>query len=354
MKKSRDWRIWLLCLFVVASGVAFWRLVGSRKPTSERERTVDQLRQAAREPSDRDSSGENTAHANPQVIKPMEKSLTDRARQAETDVTGKNVPVNFWGRVIDQDGAPLAGVRIVMAVRQWHFRPPIGLDATFPKTEVFTDAGGQFQLIDAKGDNLVLESVDKAGYRLSSKMAKSFTYGESPERFFPDASSPVVIRMWKALPAEPLKTFRTSKMIPYDGTPIKVDLLEGKLVEGGDPGGDLIVRLERNPRDIAVTNRAPFDWRATILAGSGGIAPAGDELAHIAPLEGYGDRIEIDMPKSARNWSPVKEISFFIKGHDGKLHGLVKTEFRANYSGPKTGFSMEAFLNTNGSRIIQP
>jgi len=53
----------------------------------------------------------------------------------------KNVPITFYGRVLDQDGNKIAGVQIVLHVRPWH------LDATadpwgnkFPKFERVTDA----------------------------------------------------------------------------------------------------------------------------------------------------------------------------------------------------------------------
>ena len=278
----------------------------------------------------------------------------EREDKAKAEIAGKNVPVNFWGRVVDQDGKPLQGVRIVLAIRRWHLASALGIDATFPKSEVISDSAGRFQVLGGRGDNLSLETVEKEGYQVSPNLVRSFSYGETPGPFVADASNPVVIRMWKTLPKEPLKTVRISKMIPYDGTPVQINLLEGKLMEGNANDAHLTVRLERQPREIGVTNRIPFDWNATITISDGGLAYTQEEFPYLAPVEGYTNQIHVQMPRTLPDWSPLKQISFFVRNSMGTFYGLVKTEFRANYSGSKTGFTLEGTLNTNASRVLQP
>src|SRR6266498_4333503 len=46
-------------------------------------------------------------------------------------VAEKNVPIYFWGKVVDQDDAPLAGVKIQMSIRQW-VSDSTGMTAEFP------------------------------------------------------------------------------------------------------------------------------------------------------------------------------------------------------------------------------
>jgi hypothetical protein len=43
------------------------------------------------------------------------------------------VPINFYGLVIDQDSHPLAGVHVVVSVRQWEYVSERGLNTRIPK-----------------------------------------------------------------------------------------------------------------------------------------------------------------------------------------------------------------------------
>lgn len=272
----------------------------------------------------------------------------------EGDITGKNVPIAFWGQVVDQDGAPLAGVRVAVTVRHWRFSAPSGISASFPKSEMLSDTDGRFEITGETGDNLTLTTVHKEGYRLSPKTMKTFSYGETAEPFTPDFNNPVVIRMLKEVPAEGLKTFHASKMISCDGMPIAINLLEGKLSEGASAKGNLTVSFERTPRDIPVNNREPFDWRMVVAGADVEIQVVRDEVAYLAPVEGYEKRIEINAPRTSRDWTPIKQVPLFVKGPEGRFFGSVTLEIRANYEGERTGFSIDATMNLKGSRNLQP
>ncbi|MBI2924696.1 MAG: carboxypeptidase regulatory-like domain-containing protein [Verrucomicrobia bacterium] len=290
----------------------------------------------------------------PPSVAPTQSSLNDKVTRLQLAASQMNVPISFWGLVVDQDNRPLAGARVVMSIRQWHATSLSDIDAAFIRREVHTDGGGRFALADVSGDNVTLEIVEKEGYRLSPKAQKTFSYGQSPEPHSANPAQPFVIRMWKAQPSDLLRSFTVSRLIPYDGSAVWVDLLEGRLSEGTDPAGDLKITLEREPRDIPLARRDPFDWRATIEASSGGLKLAEDEFMYFAPADGYQDRVQIEMPATAQDWKPSKQVSLYVKARDGRCYARVTLDFRANYSGEKTGFTVEAAVNPTGSRNLEP
>jgi hypothetical protein len=121
-----------------------------------------------------------------------------RAEKLNEAVVSKNARIDFWGKVVDQDGHPLPGVRVVMRAREWAFDPALG-PKTIPRNkEVITDNLGSFSWIAATGDSLQLESVQKEGYRLSAKAETGFVYGNAPDAASPSEQNPVIIRMWKS------------------------------------------------------------------------------------------------------------------------------------------------------------
>ena len=78
------------------------------------------------------------------------------------------------------------------------------------------------------------------------------------------------------------------------------------------------------------------------------------EFVDRAPAEGYKESLEISMPRTATNWTAIKQVPIYVKGRDGQLCGRVTLEFRADYSGPRTGFTIDAAVNLNGSTNLQP
>lgn len=129
---------------------------------------------------------------------PVSQSQLTNARIAllKHELETKNAPVNFYGRVIDQESNGVAGVHILMHVRQW------SLDAMadpwgnkFPKFDRITDSNGNFSLENVNGDSLTFESIVKDGYRLSPKTLKGYGFGNVSNPFHSDPQNPVIIKM---------------------------------------------------------------------------------------------------------------------------------------------------------------
>ncbi len=262
-----------------------------------------------------------------------------------------NVPIKFWGKVMDQDNQPLEGAKISGGVMHGYITISGEGSSKDVKYTVHTDVNGNFTIEGMKGFILGIDEVQKEGYELSKQATTSFSFGvQSPNPFVPDANQPVVFRMWKKGSFEPLVAKNGDFGIPYDGTSVVVDLISGKKTNDGK--GDIRVTLTRNPLQIKVGQKN-FEWHATIEAVDGGIIESVDEFMNRAPVEGYQSKIEkrmlADDPKWCRSWS----VDFYLKSRGGQCYGRVNADLFTDSERSTTGFYFKSFLNPAGSRNLE-
>lgn len=104
------------------------------------------------------------------------------------------MPINFYGKIIDQSNQPVGGVEIVF---QW---TDLSNNGTTEQT-VLSSADGRFSLIAVTGKNLGIIRMFKEGYyRVRQGTQANFEYAAffEPHYHQPDASKPVVFRLRKA------------------------------------------------------------------------------------------------------------------------------------------------------------
>ena len=341
---KRNWLILLIfvsALFVME--LSYWHTTTHKKEKSPAE-------SKSTTPSEIITNGISTIASNSivaqieQVASVTNQPLTPRELQVQQAVARRNIPVSFFGRLIDQDGNPVSGVKISVSVLHLELTATT-IDRTIHLGSE-SDLAGRFEIQGATGDGFDVDYIGKTGYQLSPK---------TPNHFSPingSAENPVIIRMWRKLESAQLISQDKDTRIPYDGTPVVFDLLAGQKNVGGS-SGDLRVTLIRNPLDIT-TSRRGFEWHATIEALNGGLIQSDDDFMYEAPIDGYQPRIQIDMPANAAKWASIYGISFFAKTRDGQVYSRVRFEFRVDSLKPQTGFTITSAANPNGSRNLQP
>lgn len=277
----------------------------------------------------------------PEVIKRIE-----QIRGAMNDA---NQPISFYGTVIDQDGAPLPGVKVTLGVRRTsELLPGITTDNS-DRFTLTTDQAGRFQLTNEKGALLGVKALEKAGYEASPQSMRYYWYYENEDKKFrPDANSPETFRMWKLAGAEPLLRKGIGTGIPYDGKTIIFDLKTEREVKSG---GDIKVTLLRTPLQIK-RGQQKYDWTATIEAVDGGVIVSTDEFMYRAPETGYEPKLTISMSAQDPKWTADKEVSFYLKS--GGYYARVKAGFMTDSEKPTTGFDIGAYINPKaGSRNLE-
>jgi hypothetical protein len=114
------------------------------------------------------------------------------AQQDEFHTTG-NVPINFYGHVVDQNGDPVAGATVKLEAQANYFDENRSEQKPY---KLETDQNGGFSLIGAYGAIITVSSIEKEGFELSKKTERHYSY-TVPADFHPNPEKPVVFRMWK-------------------------------------------------------------------------------------------------------------------------------------------------------------
>jgi hypothetical protein len=104
-------------------------------------------------------------------------------------------PIEFYGRVVDQDGKPLAGATVTTEIQDRHSVDP---EEKFEQIVLTTDADGRFAVTKRRGRVLRVDGVDLSGYAFNvdapgTRRISGFS-AAGPK---PDPKQPAVFRMRK-------------------------------------------------------------------------------------------------------------------------------------------------------------
>ena len=262
-----------------------------------------------------------------------------------------NQPIEFYGKVVDQDNNPIAGVKVKIGVR---WTQELSLPGTskdvFNRFELTTDAEGLFKLTDTKGSVLGIDALEKEGYEPSPRVTRqSYWYWSSglPQKYTPDLRHPEIFRMWKDAGAERLVRKGIASPLRYDGTPTTLDLVNGS----ASNTGDLRVTLMRNPQQI-VSGQHNYEWTLTVEALNGGLIESSDEQMYRAPDEGYQSKLVVHMPANDPNWADEKSFNLYVKLR-GNLYGRAEVKALVGSDRATTPFYVTSFINPRGSRNLE-
>ena len=256
------------------------------------------------------------------------------------------VPIEFYERVIDQDGQPLPGVKVIGGT---------GSTMSFMHQETrtyttSTDANGLFSLAGFRGDALVID-LKKAEYNFASERNRFHYSPIDPDnrRFSPNRNNPIVFQMWKAIGPEPLISYYgQSVRIPTNGRPVMIDLENGTEANGEE---DLLVSVTWGARPQK--DSYAFEWSAKFEVPSGGILESAGDTMFMAPAEGYQRTLEYHF--SAQDKEGSLERTFYIKSRNGTTFSRAKISVGNDPRQGDATVTLRVQLNPRpGSRNLEP
>ncbi|HEX7653519.1 MAG TPA: carboxypeptidase-like regulatory domain-containing protein [Verrucomicrobiae bacterium] len=250
-------------------------------------------------------------------------------------------PIQFYGRVVDENTNPVTGAQIDFRCN----------DFSETGTSIFkstSDEQGMFSIQGISG-KLLTVNVTKAGYYTSKQDNDSFYYAGQNVNFTPDIYNPVLFHLRKKGKAESLTVvsypgFAHIVQLHHDGTPIELDLLNGTQTPAGT--GQLKLEFWKS---TAGSNDRNFDWKLQLSVPGGGLVSTDEEFAFQAPQNGYQPSILIDMSATNQSWQGEIRNKYYIKLSDGKF-GMI--DF---YLLPRNGaFTVHSAINPTGSQNLEP
>jgi hypothetical protein len=257
-----------------------------------------------------------------------------------------NVPIDFWGKIVDQDGNPLSGAVIKIGIREWLVQSPVYPAAKENRHIVQSGPDGVFSLQGGWGDVLGIDEVIKPGYLLSPKATREFNFKRGG-KVAPTA--PVVFKMWKTGPKQQLTEASKFFGIIPDNRWYTIDLMQGTKTEGESQDGDLHVRLIRPPQ-VAVKEK--YGWSYELKVPNGGLLETDDEFMLLAPEAGYKKNHLQQFNAEDKAWTYLlRDKRFFILTR-GQIYGRFSMDVHADYAG-KAALDLKYAVNPAGSRSLE-
>jgi hypothetical protein len=276
---------------------------------------------------------------NPGAVEPREIKLRQMLEAA-------NVPVDFYGQVVDQDTNPVPGVKVNVAIQQL-YSPSLtnlAVGGTVLRLEKETGADGRFDIHGENGTSVEMESVHKDGYELEPAQR---TFGTTSGSF----EQPVVFKMWSTNIHEQLITGENKFPIMPDGRTYVIDLAKGTIAESGT--GDLKVSVKR-PAQVVLGQK--YDWSCAVDAINGGLLQETDTSSsmYLAPSDGYTASFRFEQ-KIGSGWGDsTGSKRFYVMLNNGQECGRMFIELYAYYNDQIPGLIRLSYvINPSGSHILR-
>jgi hypothetical protein len=337
-------QIWITCIVIIAVCVA---LLLKTKHThkiviSEQSEVATNLpKQMAQTPRAANHSYPNVPAASPTSPNSMAVHAITVAESNAIDpglLARWQARIDFYGKVIDQNSNPVAGVNIHFS---WSELPEKGGERT---SDAESDADGLFSLNEKRGASLTVW-YGKDGYYSSGRGEMSFSYA-LPKAISPDSLNPVVFHLHKKGTGENLIHMKQNYRVARDGTPLGISLTTGSAVTGG--GGDLVVQCWTE--DQGKRSGEKYNWHCIVTIPGGGVVPIDEEFAFLAPENGYAPTNEIAMPASRPDWQDDVDLKFYYHLADGRYGKMTFSMI----AGGQHFCMIDSVLNPSGSRNLEP
>ena len=253
-------------------------------------------------------------------------------------------PIEFYGKVIDDEGAPVVGAEAHVS---WAISPVRNEPSTGVK---MTDATGFFAITDVRGRSLSVV-IYKRGFYFPRGQATSFGYAPEEGNFKADRNNPVVYRLQKRGPGVELVTSQYGVNAhlgissPKDGVPVWVDFFERKT---GGRGQMQVCKLTppRSPDGVPMAK----EWRLTLSIPDGGFVElTGDEFPFYPPETGYQPMLDFHYQPTETNWADSIKRQYYVAFGNPRRYGRI--EVNATATG---GVRLEYAINPDGSRYLEP
>jgi hypothetical protein len=276
----------------------------------------------------------------------------------------QNTAIDFFGKVVDQDGKAIEGARVEMdfvagewkSVSQYPQQPLVRLHRETITTQTGTD--GTFTLTNLEGHGLELKAVTKEGYNLTKHLKRFYYYSATSEPFHADPHNPIIFVLWEKSRQDQLTTKDKNYEVVPDGRPYSIDLKRRLIGEDTNGSGDLVFRLTR---PASITRAGHYDWSFSIeTRGANRLAPVDQDYDTMVfpPDSGYTNLYHESHLASDHAWRMAGWKQFYVKLDEGRSYAkmaLIWDAVAAN-AGPgtnKAGIRIQYTLNPNGSVLTQ-
>jgi hypothetical protein len=254
------------------------------------------------------------------------------------------MPIEFYGRVVDQSNNPVADAFVTMSL--------ISIDGSHAngicKKEMRSDTNGLFSLVGVNGKSISID-INKKGYRrVPGYINRNFEFAAffQSDFYLPDSANPVIFHLWKFRDPDPMYALRVmSSALTVDNKVVWLKVLKGSVIESSQVG----VSVMRNDPTNQLSG-----YTITIHADEGAgvtLADVNDTLMYEAPESGYQPKVQIE-EKAGGGDSGGKEFGIYLHTSDGN-YAAMKMQINIYQSANAKVSPRRLYLNPSGCRNLQ-
>jgi len=271
-------------------------------------------------------------------------------------MVAQNVPIEFYGKVVDQDANPISGAHIqgeALHIKVIFLAPGGAQDEIIPINQE-SDSNGRFEVQGMTGRGLVIESVQKDGYEPEPWQHSSGALGGSFD-------NPIIFKMWSTNIHEQLITGDKSFEVVPDDRSYFINLTDDTISESA--GGDLKVWIQYTNQ---VVQGQLYDWSAGIEAINGGLLevpqgainsgfwPDPPFAMYSAPTDGYIPSFSLKKQIEGGQSGEIGNRYFYLLLNNGKEYGRMSINLFAPYGHLHPGLIRLSYaINPSGSHILR-
>ena len=261
----------------------------------------------------------------------------------------QNKPIEVWGKVVDQDDAPLSGVKVQAAFGHFVWPREQYPNGTVSQLELLTDANGQFHIQDnaATSVGVVLQ---KDGYEQESLKGNAYALGTGGG----SQVNPLTLKMWSTNTHQKLITGGNHFHITPDGRTYFINLTDGTISES--ESGDLKVWIQFTNQ---VVRGQLYDWSAGINVINGGLLEGTNldfDSMFVAPTDGYVPSFQLTGQIKGGQSGNIGDRYFYLTLKNGQKYGRMEIEMIAPYNlsiGIPGMIRLSYAINPSGSRTLR-
>ena len=280
------------------------------------------------------ASSTSKSHHKVQAPKSRLEEIRDFFQHADTRM-------DFFGRVIDQDGIGVEGVTIHYKVQKaGNYLESGVIENTDEKGVTLSIVDGRFEIKGAKGLTLSIGPLEKNGFRDGSRNPRDFSFKGSPELHHADLQKPIEFVIVRSDVPKAKEIYDQRLKFPWNQGEVIIRL-GGKL-------GDFVL----TPTRVWEANQLrDFEWNIKVRMDNAELASLGDDSAEIAPSGGYQSSFEYGAIKGDPKWRGGVQARYAFKTSEG-LYGSIIFDLSPEREDYKVNGLLKVRLNESGSRNL--
>jgi len=249
--------------------------------------------------------------------------------------------MDFFGRVIDQDGQGVKGVTIQYTIGKSGNYLESGVLKNTDEIKISqSNTDGGFEIKGAKGLTLSIGPLEKIGYRDGSRNPRSFGFKGTPELHYADPKKPVEFVIVRSDVPSTKEIYQKRLRFAWNQGEVKISF--------GNKLGDFVIVPIRvwNPGDLR-----DFDWSVKVSMDRAELVSLEEYYAAIAPSGGYQRSYEYGARKGDPKWHGGLQAGYAFKTTDG-LYGLIRLQVYPEREDFEVNGSLNVRINETGSRNL--